>query len=184
MRPAAGGRGSGAAFPVDSDPAFPVDTAEMAWIPTGHGKSFRPLRFEPAGWSEVMRLEPGSMVSLHRHTGSVHAFNLEGTRQIIGTGEIIGPGGYVHEPAGTVDAWQATGEQPCVLHLKVSGVIEYLGADGRITETVDSASQRAVYLTWCARQGVAPSAQILGCPPGTDLAGPGEQTAHVPGEAQ
>ena len=51
-----------------SDPAFPLDTWRMDWIPTGPGKSFRPLRFEPGGWSELMRLEPGSVVALHRHT--------------------------------------------------------------------------------------------------------------------
>jgi 2,4'-dihydroxyacetophenone dioxygenase len=30
---------------------------------------------------------------LHRHTGDLHAFNVSGTREIIGTGEIVGPGG-------------------------------------------------------------------------------------------
>lgn len=26
-----------------------------------------------------------------------------GTREILGTGEIVGPGNYVYEPAGTID---------------------------------------------------------------------------------
>lgn len=145
-----------------SDPAFPLDTEEMAWIPTGQGKSFRPLRLEPGGWSELMRLEPGSVVSLHRHTGEVHAYGLSGTRQVLGTGETAGPGSYVYEPEGTVDAWQAVGDQPCVLHLKITGAIQYIGANGQVTETVDSASQRAVYLNWCAREGTEPAPQILG----------------------
>jgi hypothetical protein len=42
------------------EPAQPLDTDGMAWIPTGPGKSFRPLRFAADGWSELMRLEPGS----------------------------------------------------------------------------------------------------------------------------
>jgi hypothetical protein len=42
-----------------SDLAFPLATGAMDWIPTGPGKSFRPLRFEADGWSEPMRLEPG-----------------------------------------------------------------------------------------------------------------------------
>ena len=70
-----------------SDPAFPLATQEMDWIPTGPGKSFRPLRFEPGGWSELMRLEPGNTVALHRHTGDVHAYGISGTRQILGTGQ-------------------------------------------------------------------------------------------------
>lgn len=69
------------------------------------GKAFRPLRFTADGWSGLMRLEPGGMVALHRHTGEVHAFNLSGTREIFGTGERVGPGSYVYEPAGTVDEW-------------------------------------------------------------------------------
>ena len=67
------------------DPALPVDTDGMPWIATGPGKSFRPLRFAADGWSELMRLEPGSAVALHRHTGEVHAFNIRGTREILGT---------------------------------------------------------------------------------------------------
>src|SRR5690349_7690140 len=42
-----------------SGPAFPLDTEAMDWIPTGPGKSFRPLRFEAGGWTELMQLERG-----------------------------------------------------------------------------------------------------------------------------
>ncbi len=87
-----------------SDPAFPLDTEGMDWIATGPGKSFRPLRFEAGGWTELMRLEPGSGVPLHRHSGEVHAYCLIGSREILGTGEIAGPGSYVYEPGGTIDA--------------------------------------------------------------------------------
>jgi hypothetical protein len=75
-----------------------------------------------------MRLELGSVVPLHCHTSEVHAFNLSGTREILGT---------------------------------VAGVIEYLGDDGQVTETVSSATQRGIYLAWCQEHGVRPSEQIL-----------------------
>ena len=104
------------------EPARPIDTDSMPWIPTGPGKSFRPLRFAADGWSKLMRLEPGSAVALHRHTGEVHAFNLAGTREILGTGERVGPGNYVYEPPGTIDGWAAIGDEPCVVHIKVSGM--------------------------------------------------------------
>jgi hypothetical protein len=77
---------------VSFEPARPWDTGSVPWIPTGPGTSFRPLRFAAGGWPELMRLEPGSAVALHRHTGEVHAFNLAGTREIFGTGERAGPG--------------------------------------------------------------------------------------------
>jgi 2,4'-dihydroxyacetophenone dioxygenase len=147
---------------LTTEPALPLDTASMPWIPTGTGKSFRPLRFTADGWSELMRLEPGSVVALHQHTGELHAFNITGTREILGTGEIVGPGSYVYEPAGTVDTWGATADGPCVVHLAVIGTIEYFGPDGQVTETVSAASQRAIYLAWCQREGVVPDPRILG----------------------
>lgn len=145
-----------------SDPAFPLDTEAMDWIPTGPGKSFRPLRFDADGWSELMRLEPGSGVPMHRHSGDVHAYCLAGTREILGTGEIAGPGSYVYEPGGTAGAWRAIGDEPCVLHLKITGTIDYLGADGEVTGTADAATQCEAYPGWCASRGIQPYQRILG----------------------
>ena len=147
---------------LTTEPARPLDTASMPWIPTGPGKSFRPLHFAADGWSELMRLEPGSVVALHRHTGELHAFNVSGTREIIGTGEIVSPGGYVYEPAGTIDTWGATGDGPCVVHIKATGAIEYLAEDGHVTDTVTAATQRAVYLAWCQHAGVTPDPRLAG----------------------
>ena len=147
---------------VTFEPARPLDTDGMPWIPTGPGKSFRPLRFAANGWSELMRLESGSTVAVHRHTGEVHAFNLSGTREIFGSGELVGPGNYVYEPAGMIDGWRAVGDEPCVMHIKVAGVIEYLDEDGRVTETISAATQREVYLAWCREHAMRPVGQILG----------------------
>ena len=142
--------------------ARPLDTGGMPWIPTGSGKSFRPLRFAADGWSELMRLEPGSAVAVHRHTGEVHAFNLTGTREIFGTGERVGPGSYVYEPPGTVDGWGAVGDEPCVVHIKVVGTIEYLDGNGQVIESVNAETQRELYLAWCRAHGAHPAEQILG----------------------
>jgi hypothetical protein len=147
---------------VTFERAWALDTDGMPWIPTGPGKSFRPLRFAADGWSELMRLESGSTVAVHRNTGEVHAFNLSGTREIFGSGERVGPGNYVYEPAGMIDGWGAVGDEPCVVHIKVAGVIEYLDEDGRVTETVSAATQREVYLAWCREHGMRPVGQILG----------------------
>jgi hypothetical protein len=147
---------------VTFEPARPLDTGTMPWIPTGPGKSFRPLRFAADGWSELMRLEPGSAVAVHRHTGEVHAFNLAGTREIFGTGERVGPGDYVYESPGTVDGWGAVGDKPCVVHIKVVGTIEYLDGNGQVIESVNAETQRELYLSWCRAQDVHPAEQILG----------------------
>ena len=98
---------------------------------------------------------------MHRHTGEVHAFNLAGTREIFGTGERVGPGNYVYEPAGTIDGWAAIGDEPCVVHIKVTGTIEYLGENGQVIDSVNAGTQRALYLNWCREHAVHPAAQIL-----------------------
>jgi len=146
----------------EPEPANPLRTHDMPWIPTGAGKSFRPLRFTADGWSELMRIEPGSAVALHRHTGEVHALNLSGARRFFGSDDIVGPGDYVHEPGGTIDGWEAVGDEPCVIHIKVTGEIHYLDDEGGVIETIDSSTQRAVYLDWCREQGVEPLPQIVG----------------------
>jgi 2,4'-dihydroxyacetophenone dioxygenase len=146
---------------LTDESVHPVRTREMAWVPTGPGKSFRPLRFGPDGWSELMRLEPGSVVARHRHTGEVHAYNLSGSRQILDTGEVIGPGDYVYEPAGNVDTWLAVGDEPCVVHIKVVGAVEYLDETDEVVGSADAASQQATYLDWCEAQGVRPAPGIL-----------------------
>jgi anti-sigma factor ChrR (cupin superfamily) len=140
--------------------AHPLHTQAMAWIATGGGKAFRPLRFEAGGWSELMYLEPGSLVPLHRHTGDVHAYNLSGSRLIIATGEVIGPGDYVYEPPGNVDAWQAVGDEPCVVHIKITGAVEYFDEAGTVTGRADSATQRAAYLDWCRENGADPAVPL------------------------
>ena len=140
--------------------ANPLRTMDMPWIPTGPGKSFRPLRFGPNGWLELMRVEPGGVVALHRHTGPVHAFNLAGTRRILGSGELVGQGDQVYEPGGMIDGWEAIGGEPCVIHFNIVGAVEYIGSDGEVTAIADYASQLAVYLAWCRQHGVAPAPQV------------------------
>lgn len=59
-------------------PAYPARTlaqATVPWVPLSEGKSFKPLRFLSGkrGFAELLRLEPGAVIPLHRHTGEVHA---------------------------------------------------------------------------------------------------------------
>jgi 2,4'-dihydroxyacetophenone dioxygenase len=101
----------------------------VPWVPLSGRKSFKPLRFLSGnrGFVELLRLEPGEAIPLHRHTGDVHAINLEGSRELC-TGEIIGPGDYVYEPAGNTDSWEVVGDKPLVVLVVVMGAVEYLGA--------------------------------------------------------
>ncbi len=70
----------------------PIHDTDIDWVPLREGLSFRPLHFEQDGYSLQLRLEPGTLISHHRHTGEVHAFNLCGERELIEDGVIAGPG--------------------------------------------------------------------------------------------
>ncbi|WP_043709453.1 cupin domain-containing protein [Corallococcus macrosporus] len=134
----------------------PVDPERMSWIPMGPpGLSFKPLRFfrDGSGWMYLFRLEPGTIIPRHRHTGEVHGYNLSGTRELLDTGEVIGPGGYVYEPPGNVDSWRVTGAAPAVLLITVRGAIEYLAEDGQVSKRVTSEDRLQTYRRWCEANG-------------------------------
>lgn len=147
------------AFRLAGLPARTALEADAHWIPEGDGKWSRPLRFLAGGrgFVELMRLAPGVALPLHRHTGEVHAFNLAGYRRLA-SGETIGPGDYVHEPAGNVDAWQAVGTTQLLVFVVVMGAVEFLAPDGTVTRRVTAATQLAAYRQYCERAGLAPLA--------------------------
>jgi anti-sigma factor ChrR (cupin superfamily) len=64
------------------DRSLPLDTERLPWIPLGPGEAFKPLRFltEDHGRVLLLRLEPGTVVPLHRHLGEVHALIALGSK--------------------------------------------------------------------------------------------------------
>ncbi|MBF5042193.1 cupin domain-containing protein [Aggregicoccus sp. 17bor-14] len=133
-----------------------VDDASLPWIPLGPGESFKPLCIfqKERGRVLLLRLEPGTLVPLHRHQGEVHAVNLSGYRELCETGERVGPGGYVYEPAGNVDSWRAVGEEPVVVHIVAHGAMEYLDASGAVLRRDTAASLVETYRRYCAEHGL------------------------------
>lgn len=127
-----------------------------AWMPEGEGKWSLPLQFLPeGGWVELMRLAPGTRLTLHRHHGEVHGLNLQGQRRL-DDGRIIGPGDYVFEPDGNVDSWEAVGDEVLVLHVVVRGDVDYVAADGTVRRRITTADRIADYRAFCAARGLRP----------------------------
>ncbi len=94
---------------------------------------------------QILRLEPGTVVHLHRHGGEVHALNLAGSRKLLETGEVVGPGGYVYEPAGNVDSWMAVGDEPAIVFVTVRGSIEMLDEKGQVVSRTTTGSVTESY---------------------------------------
>ena len=137
-------------------PARFTTEEDTPWVPSGMpGKASRPLRFLAGdrGFVELLRMEPGTVMPLHRHTGEIHAFNLRGSRQLC-TGERIDAGGYVYEPAGQSDWWKVIGCEPLLALVVVMGEVEFLDADGHIHARASAATQRTAYERHCHALGL------------------------------
>jgi 2,4'-dihydroxyacetophenone dioxygenase len=136
-----------------------LDAASLPWIPLGPGESFKPLRFLPHDRGRVLllRLDPGVVVPRHRHAGEVHGFNLAGSRQLLESGEIVGPGGYVYEPPGNVDSWMAVGDEPVIVHITAFGPMEYLGPNDEVLRRDTPGSLYAIYAQFCEANGLEPA---------------------------
>lgn len=136
-------------------PTHFIASEEIPWVPEGEGKWARPLRFlGERGFVEVLRMQPGTVMPLHRHTGEVHVFQLSGHRQL-NSGEIVGPGDYAHEPAGHVDWWKIVGEEEMVAFAVVMGDVEFIGPGGEVRAVANVATQRAAYERHCREHNLA-----------------------------
>ncbi|MGZ4808872.1 MAG: cupin domain-containing protein [Thermoanaerobaculia bacterium] len=133
-----------------------LDPQTIPWIPLGPGESFKPLRFGRDRRVLLLRLDPGTIVPRHRHLGEVHAFNISGHRKLIDTNEIVGPGGYVFEPAGNVDSWMAVGDEPVIVHITSFGAMEYLGDNDEVLRRDTPSTLREIYLRYCDDHHLAP----------------------------
>jgi quercetin dioxygenase-like cupin family protein len=131
------------------------------WLPEGEGKWSLPLQFLPGengqggGWVELMRLAPGTKLTLHRHHGEVHGLNLQGQRRL-DNGRIVDAGDYIYEPSGNVDSWEAVGDEVLVLHVVVRGNVDYVDRDGSVRQRITTAQRIADYRAFCAARGLSP----------------------------
>jgi quercetin dioxygenase-like cupin family protein len=143
--------------PADRVRSSSTFASDVPWVPLDGGLSFKPLRFLPGNRGRVLllRVEPGTVIPRHRHTGEVHGFNLEGHRQL-DTGDIVGPGDYVYEPSGNVDSWQAVGATAVTVLISVQGAVETLDADNRVIHRDDTASMLQTYHQYCELTGLEP----------------------------
>jgi quercetin dioxygenase-like cupin family protein len=117
--------------------SFSPEIDSLPWQPVSPGftvKLIRGSKTDDDTRVQLLRLEPGTVIPRHRHSGEIHAVNLAGSRKLLDTGEVIGPGGYVYEPPGNIDSWMAVGDIPLIIFLTARGSIEYLDEQGQVTK--------------------------------------------------
>jgi 2,4'-dihydroxyacetophenone dioxygenase len=135
-------------------PAVP-GSLSTPWVPGSALQSCKPLRFFPdgRGWVELMRMEPGGLMPLHRHHGEVHVFNLSGRRELC-SGEVMGPGDYVYEPPGNTDWWRVVGDEPMIALVIATGAVDDLDPDGAVTTTACAHTRLRAYEEFCRSHGL------------------------------
>jgi len=132
-------------------PAGLPDIAALPWQPIFPGFTLKALRAtrDDDARALLLRLEPGTLIPRHRHTGDVHAYNVSGQRLLIETNTLVGPRGYVYEPAGNVDSWMAVGDEPCIVFVVAQGAVEYLDEEGRVLRRSTTGSTGDGYRRFC-----------------------------------
>ena len=137
-------------------PARIARSESAPWVPSASaGKWSKPLRFfrDERGFVELLRMDPGTVMPLHRHTGEIHAWNLVGQRELC-SGEIVGSGDYVYEPPGNTDWWKATGDEPLIALVIIMGEVEFLAPGGGVAVRVSASTQLAQYERYCREHGL------------------------------
>jgi len=77
-----------------------------------------------------------------------------GRTLVVCTGEVIGPGDYVYEPAGNVDSWKVVGNTPLIVFVAVTGAVEYLDAHGAVTTRYTASRLLDLYREHCVANGL------------------------------
>lgn len=138
-----------------------VAADSIPWVPLRAGMWMRPLCFLDDGYSLQLRVAPGTKTGPHRHTGEVNALMLSGRRRILTTGEVLGPGDFVHEPPGNEDDWACEGDEDCVIMITLTGRVEYLGPDGNVDHFTDTGTAQAAYRDYCTRGRISPLSELF-----------------------
>jgi 2,4'-dihydroxyacetophenone dioxygenase len=135
-------------IPHPSAALSPIDDAgALPWVTVSPGFAIKLLRAtsDDDVWVELLRLEPGTVIPRHRHTGEVHAYTVAGRRELLDTGEVAGPGHYAYEPPGNVDSWRAIGDETLLVFVTVRGAIEYLDERGEVVRRSTAMSTAEAY---------------------------------------
>jgi mannose-6-phosphate isomerase-like protein (cupin superfamily) len=96
----------------------PAAAAGLAWqrLEPFEGVDYKLFWRSGKSVAGVMRVAPGAEVSPHAHVRSHHhLWVLEGEADMVGDGERVGPGTYVHIPAGVEHGITDVGPDGCTV---------------------------------------------------------------------
>ena len=107
-------------------------------------------------WVVRNRMQPGTQVQTHRHTGPVFAFTMTGSWHYLESAdEVNRPGSYLFEPAGSTHTLKVPEDSdgPADVWFAIYGANLNLDADGKIESVLDAGVMLAIYRALCQQQG-------------------------------
>jgi quercetin dioxygenase-like cupin family protein len=134
---------------------------DLPFVAVGDGSSFQLLHVDVAQglWVMRVRLDPGTSLPTHRHTGPVFAFTHEGRWCYAEYPVMNTMGSYLFEPAGSLHTLTVPADSPTIADVSFTVFGANLNVDetGAVVSVVDATSVEATYRYLCRSQhGITP----------------------------
>ena len=134
-----------------------LDTESMPWVEQAPGIEIKILRVSDdyGTWVLMNRLQPGTTLPTHRHSGGVTAYTISGTWHYLEHDFVAKKGSMVREPAGTAHTLSVkeSATEPAVIFFIIEGGLTHIGPDGNIWGISDAQTEKSSYLQMVKEQG-------------------------------
>jgi hypothetical protein len=103
---------------------------ERLWVPYTEGTWFQPCRFDVSngGFTNILKVLPGSKLNPHYHVSTVHGLTLRGKWRYLEHDWIATPGTYIFEPPGEAHTLVVPEDspEPMMAFFVLSGGLVYI----------------------------------------------------------
>ena len=129
----------------------------LPWVEQGMGVEMKILHVSDTygTWVVLQRMQPGTMLPTHRHSGRVFGYTLAGRWHYLEHDFIATAGSFIHEPANgahTLHVFEDAAE-PAVIFFAIEGALVNYGPNGEMWGVSDAQTQLAEYLRLAKEQG-------------------------------
>jgi 2,4'-dihydroxyacetophenone dioxygenase len=126
-----------------------VDESKVPWVDLRNGTAIRVPHVDVEQDFFILnsRLEPSYRSGRHRHSGSVFVLTLRGAWRYLEHDDVMRPGSYLYEPAGSIHTLQVLedNQEPTEFWAVVHGALEYLDELDNPIGTLDASAASALY---------------------------------------
>ncbi|NWJ74809.1 2,4'-dihydroxyacetophenone dioxygenase family protein [Pseudonocardia sp. ICBG1122] len=160
----------------DADPAGPYPASRLAitrefevpdihvppseeaspWVPWGDNAAIRHLAFDVRNnkFSNILWVKGGGRLGVHRHSGAVRGFCLEGSWRYKEYDWVATPGAYVHENPGVQHTLVCDDPNGMKTLFWMEGTLEFYDDHGALDEMMDVFWFIEHYVTYCRAHGI------------------------------